>query len=190
MSVLPPRNLLLWVDLEAALACASGREPSVTFKRTWSPSGGSRRDFMVGSPRVAAAVTGWFTRKGGLYLIWLSERTFSVPGGSLEYHSRSSEHLFGLPPGCLCLIKSRGSKSAEVERVWGIYDDRLQFMARDEALSLDESSDGADVSGAWNVWSSAAGAALADAYQFAGCPMPDGAFVLGRGAFRGKTWWL
>ena len=68
-----------------------------------------------------------------------------------------------------------------------IYDDRLQFTARDDALSLDESLDGGDVSGAWNVWSSAAEAALADAYQFAGGPMPDRGLVLGRGAFVVRT---
>ena len=31
------------------------------------------------------------------------------------------------------LDKSRGSKAAEVQRVWDIYDDRLQFMSRDES---------------------------------------------------------
>ena len=34
------------------------------------------------------------------------------------------------------LDKSRGSKAAEVQRVWDIYDDGLQFMSRDEALNL------------------------------------------------------
>ena len=64
--------------------------------------------------------------------------------------------------------KSRGSKSSEVQRVWEIYDDWLQFMARLDALSLDESLDAGDVSRAWLVWSSAAETALADAYRFAG----------------------
>ena len=35
----------LWVDLEAAWACASGRVPSFTCKRTWDSANGSRRDF-------------------------------------------------------------------------------------------------------------------------------------------------
>ena len=39
------------------------------------------------------------------------------------------------------LDKSRGSKSAEVQRVWGIYDG-LQFVTRDDALGLDEAFGG------------------------------------------------
>ena len=40
--------------------------------------------------------------------------------------------------------KRRGSKSAEVQRVWEVYDERLQFMSRQDAVQLDESL-GADV---------------------------------------------
>ena len=50
----------------------------------------------------------------------------------------------------------------------GAYDDWLHLWARDDALGLDEALRGGDVSRAWSVWSSAAGAALADADQFAG----------------------
>ena len=42
-----------------------------------------------------------------------------------------------LPP----IDKSRGSKSVEVQRVWEVYDERLQFMSRQDALQLDESLD-------------------------------------------------
>ena len=48
----------LWVDLEASWALASGRNPGVTCKQDLGSSIGSRRDFMVGCPRVAAAVSG------------------------------------------------------------------------------------------------------------------------------------
>ena len=81
------------------------------------------------------------------------------------------------------LDKSRGSKAAEVQRVWDIFDDRLQFMSRDDALNLDGALDHGDVSFAWMVWSSAVKAALADAYRFAGGPVPDRGLVLGRGFF-------
>ena len=40
------------------------------------------------------------------------------------------------------------SKSAEVQRVWEISDDRLQFTARSDALGLVVSLDAGDVSGA------------------------------------------
>ena len=65
-----------------------------------------------------------------------------------------------------------------------IYDDRLQFMSRDDALNLDGSLTRGDVSSAWLVWSSAVEAALADACRFAGGPVPDNGLVLGRGVFR------
>ena len=77
--------------------------------------------------------------------------------------------------------KSRSSKSVEVQRVWEVYDEGLQFMSRHDALQLDESLDAGDVSRAWLVWSGAAEAALVDAYQFSGGPIPDRGLVLGRG---------
>ena len=40
---------------------------------------------------------------------------------------------------------------------------------------------------AWMVWSSAAERALADAFQFAGGPVPVRGLVLGRGMFRMRT---
>ena len=46
----------LWVDLESSWAFASGMPPA-TCKRAWGASGGHRRDFMVGCPLVAAAVS-------------------------------------------------------------------------------------------------------------------------------------
>ena len=43
------------------------------------------------------------------------------------------------------LDKSRGSKAAEVQKVSDIYDDRLQFMSRDDAFRLDDSLTQGDV---------------------------------------------
>ena len=82
----------------------------------------------------------------------------------------------------LALDKGRGSKSVEVQRVWGVYDERLLFMSHRDALLLDESLDAGDVSNAWLVWSRAAEAALADAYRFSGGPLPSRGLVLGRGS--------
>ena len=47
----------LLVDLEASWAVASSRQPGVTCKRSWDSTGGYRRDFLVGCPRAAAAVS-------------------------------------------------------------------------------------------------------------------------------------
>ena len=89
---------------------------------------------------------------------------------------------FGLLLGCLLLIKSRSSKSVEVRRVWEIYDERLQFMSRQDALLLDDSLDAGDVSRAWLVWSGAVESALADAYRISGGPLLSRGLVLGRGS--------
>ena len=78
--------------------------------------------------------------------------------------------------------KSRGSKSVEVRRVWEIYDERLHFMSRQDALLLDDSLGDGDVPRAWLVWSGAVEAALADAYRFSGGPLPSRGLVLGRGS--------
>ena len=84
------------------------------------------------------------------------------------------------------LDKRRGSKAAEVQRVWDMYDDRLQFMSRDDALNLDDSLTRGDVSSAWLIWSSAVEAALADDYRFAGGRVPYNGLVLGWGVFRSR----
>ena len=54
------------------------------------------------------------------------------------------------------MIKSRGSQSVEVQRVWEVYVERLQFISRQDAMRLDESLEAGDVSHAWLVWSGAA----------------------------------
>ena len=77
--------------------------------------------------------------------------------------------------------KSRGSKSVEVQRVWEVYDERLQFMSCQDALLLDASLAVGDVSQAWAVWSGAVESALADAYRFSGGPLPSRGLVFGRG---------
>ena len=58
-----------------------------------------------------------------------------------------------------------------------------QVDAVNLALALREG----DVSSAWDFWSSAAKTALADAYRFAGGPIPDGELVLSRGTARFRT---
>ena len=81
--------------------------------------------------------------------------------------------------------KVRGFKSVEVRRVWEIYDERLQFMSRLDALLLDEALGADDVSMAWVVWSRAAESALLDAYRFSGGPLPSRGLDQGRGFFSG-----
>ena len=78
--------------------------------------------------------------------------------------------------------KGRGSRSVEVQKVWEVYDECLQFMSRQDALLLNEPLGADDVSMAWVVWSRAAESALLDAYRFSGGPLPSRGLVLGRGS--------
>ena len=84
---------------------------------------------------------------------------------------------------------SRRSKSVEVQRVWEVYDGRLQFVSRHDALQLDEALDGDEVSRAWLVWSGAAETALVDACHFSVGPAPSRGLVLGRGIQGCQAWW-
>ena len=75
--------------------------------------------------------------------------------------------------------KSRGSKSVEVQRVWKVHDERLQFVSLQNAQWLTESLDADDVSHAWIVWCGAAETALADGYRFCGVLSLAGVWFLG-----------
>ena len=150
----------------------------------WNSSGGHRRDFILGCPLAAAAAIlsckvpadRWIAPHlavralfdYGRWDCWVAQPVRCTPLWPASW----------LP----VVDKTRGSKSAEVQRVWEVYDERLQFMSRRDALLLDESLGLDDVSMAWTVWSKAAEAALADAYQFSGGPLPSKGLVLGRGA--------
>ena len=118
-------------------------------------------------------------------LLTLRFRLFTtLAGGLVRLLSLCNALSFGLPLGCLLLIKSRGSKSVEVKRVWEVYDERLQFMSRRDVLQLDDSLDAGDVSRAWLVWSEAAETARVDAYHFSGGPLPGKCLVSNR-----QAWW-
>ena len=129
----------LWVDLESSWAFASGMPPAATCKRAWGASGGHRRDFMVGCPLVAAAVSSCSVQQDR----WIVPH--HAVGASSLYSSWTSQVSQPVrrtplwPASWLPAIdKTRGSKSVEVQRVWEIYDERLQFMSREDALGLDE----------------------------------------------------
>ena len=154
----------LLVDLESAWASACGRQLGVTCKRTWG-SAGHRRDFVVGCPLASAAVSSCTDEQDRWNVPHLAVRALFARWSCRVTQLVQRSPLwpaFWLP----AIDKSRNSKSAEVRRVWEIYDDRLQFMSRVDALALDASLK------AWLVWSSAVEAALADAYQLAGGLVP------------------
>ena len=178
----------LWVDLESAWAFASGVSPAATCKRAWDDSGGHRRDFMIGCPLVAAAVRSCSVQRNRWIVPHLAVRaSFSYSCWTCRVSQPVKRTPLWPASWLPALDKSRGSKSVEVQRVWDIYDERLQFMSRGDALGLDNALLCGDVSSAWMIWSSAAESALADAFRFAGGPVPTGGLVLGRGMVRIRT---
>ena len=108
----------LWVDLEAACALASVVQLVTTCERTWDSAGGRRRDFMVGWPLVAAAVSSCRVQPDRWIAPHLAVRTnFDV----VRWTCRVTQPVQRTPlwPASLLLAldKRRGSKSVEVRRV-------------------------------------------------------------------------
>ena len=172
----------LWVELESAWALAAGMQPSPTCKRDWGSLGGRRRDFMVGCPLAVAAVHSCRVQTDRWVLILLLGLFFDCCRWSCRV--TQPVQLTPLWPASWlpAVDKGRGSKSVEVQRVWEVCDERLQFMSRQDALLLDEALGADDVSKARLVWSRAAEVALVDAYRFSGGPLPSRVLVLGRGS--------
>ena len=174
----------LWVDLEGAWALAAGLQPSPTCKRDWDSLGGRRKVFwLVALLLWLLLIPAGFRLIGGLLLILLLGLFLTVVGGVAVLLSLCSVHPFGLPLGCLLSIRVGVPGRLRFRGfVWEVYDERLQFMSRQDAFLLDEVLGVDDVSRAWLVWSGAAEAALADAYRFSGGPLPSRGLVLGRGS--------
>ena len=171
----------LWVDLEEAWALAAGLRPAVTCKRTWGSSGGHRRDFMVGRPLTVAAVSSCEVLDDRWVAPHLAVRTLFDCCRWTCSVTQVVQRTPLWPASWLPAVdKSRSSKSVEVQRVWEVYDERLQFMSCRDALLLDAALADGDVSQAWAVWSSAAESALVDAFCFSGGPLPSRGLVLGR----------
>ena len=127
-----------WVDLEAAWALARESQPAVTCKRTWDSTGGHRRDFMVGCNLTAAAVASCGVQLDRWIAPHLAVRTyFDVGRWACEVTQPVQCTPLWPASWLLAVEKCRGSKSAEVLRVWEVYDDRSQFMTRSDMLNLD-----------------------------------------------------
>ena len=173
----------LWVDFGEAWALAAGLQPTPTCKRSWTAAGGHRRDFILEGPLAAAALLFCKAEPDRWIAPHLAVRAL-FDCGRWESWVTQPVHCTPLWPASWlpAIDKSRGSKSVEVQRVWEIYDERLQLMSRQDASLLDESLGLDDVSMAWVVWSRAAESALADAFRFSGGPLPSVGLVLGRGS--------
>ena len=131
-----------------------------------------------------------FRLTGGSLLILLFRTLFDYRGWSCRVTQPVQRTPLWPASWLPAVDKSRGSKSVEVQRVWEVYDERLQFMLRRDVIQLDEALDADEVSRVWLVWSGAAETALADAYQFCGRPIPTRGLVLGRESALFRVVWL
>ena len=171
----------LWVDFGESWALAAGLQPAPTCKRCWTAAGGHRRDFILGCPLAAAAAAILSCKVQADRWIAPLRALFDYGRWDAWVAQPVRCTLFGLLLGYLLLIRLGGLSLLRFRGFGRVYDERLQFMSQRDALLLDESLGLDDVSMAWTVWSRAAEAALADAYQFSGGPLPSRGLVLGRG---------
>ena len=68
-----------------------------------------------------------------MFLILLFVLSLTVAGGLLRFLSLSCVHPLWPASWLLAVDKGRGSKSVEVQRVWEVYEERLQFMSLQDA---------------------------------------------------------
>ena len=175
----------LWVDLEASWAAAVGRVPAVTCKRTWDSDSGNRRDFQIGCPLCAAAVLSCDVLCDRWVQPHLAVRTWFVADRWTTLVTQVRKFTPLWPASWVSSVdRSRSSKSAEVRRIWDVYDERLGWVHAEDALSVDRAIALGDVSSAWLAWSESVERALLSAFCLAGGPVPEKGFCLGRGFAR------
>ena len=164
----------LWVDLEASGAIAAGRVPAVTCKRTCDSDSGNRRDFQIGCPLCAAAVLSCEVIGDRWIQPHLAVRTWFVADRWTACVTQPRRFTPLWPASWVPSVdRSRTSKSAEVRRIWDVYDERLGWVDADDAFAVDSAIASGDVSGAWLAWSNAAERTLLSAFCLAGGPVPE-----------------
>ena len=129
----------LWVDLEASWASASGREPEMTCKRTWDSDSGNRRDFHIGCPLCAAAVLSCGVLGDRWLQPHLAVRTWF---DACRWTARVTQPFRFTPvwpaSWVAAVDRSRTSRSAEVRRIWEVYDERLGLVQARDVQVLDD----------------------------------------------------
>ena len=155
-----------WFNLQASSAAAAGLDPDPNCEQAFCASGGSRRDFFLGCP-LASAALGWCR---------VLEDRWVLP-----HHSVDSSFLMGRWSAKFCqpvsytviwpaawvsaLDKTRNSKSADVRRIWEVYDERLEVVHPGFWEEIRAARLAGDVSLAWNVWSFSVEVSLVRAFS-------------------------
>ena len=176
----------LWVDLEGFLGCCFwSRSCTVTCKRTWDSDSGNRRDFQIGCPLCAAAVLSCEVMGDRWVQPHLAVRTWFA---AERWTARVTQPCRFTPLWPVSWVHtidtSRDSRSAEVRRIWEIYDERLGLVSVEDVHKINDALSSGDLSSAWVARSTAAESALVDAFYLAGGPVPERSFCLGRGFAR------
>ena len=113
----------LWVDLETSWAIAAGRNPAITCKHTWDSDSGNRRDFQIGCPLCAAAVLSCEVLGNRWIQPHLAVRTWFVADRWTALVTQPRRFTPLWPASWVSSVdRSRFSKSAEVRRIWDVYD--------------------------------------------------------------------
>ena len=113
----------------------AGRAPAVTCKRTWDSDSGNRRDFQIGCTLCAAAVLSCEVIGDRWIQPHLAVRTWFVADRWTACVAQPRRFSPPWPASWVSSVdKSRGSKSAEVRRIWDVYDERLRWVDADDAL--------------------------------------------------------
>ena len=141
----------LWVDFEEAWALATGLQPAPTCKRSWAAIEGTLLLVVLLLPLLFFLAR--FSLIGGLLSILRYGLFFDCCRWESQVTQPVQRTHFWPASWLPANDKSRVSKSVEVQSVWEIYDEVLQFMSRQDASLLDESLESVVVSLAWLVWS-------------------------------------
>ena len=124
-----------------------GREPAVTCKRTWESESGNRTDFQIGCPLCAAAVRSCSVLPDRWIQPHLAVRSWFAAERWTARVTQPARFTTLWPSSWLSAVdKTRDSKSAEVRRVWEIFDERLQVVPAEDVLRLDGALLDGDVS--------------------------------------------
>ena len=111
---------------------------------------------MVGCPLAAAAVLSCTVQADRWIAPHLAVGTLFGEGRWSCRVSQPVRRTPLWPASRLLLIRVGGLCLSRFRGFWEKYDDRLQFMSRQDALLSNESLDAGDVSQVWLVWSCAA----------------------------------
>ena len=159
----------LWFDLQACWATDNGTLPGATCKHSLLSTGGTRRDFVVGCP-LATAAASWCRVLPNRWVMPHHAVRASFRLGTWTARSGVSVRYSALWPACWTRVtdRSRTSRSAEVRRIWEVYDEQLRHVPGFCRDYMTAALQAGNVSEAWRIWSLSAEVSLIRTYLLVG----------------------